>query len=206
MKRRNIIKFYNHVAGEVAKEWYDNESLLPIIKEFCSLLPQHPKVLDLGCGPGHEARRLHNHGADVVGVDISQTSIEIAKKRNPNCVFLELDFQDIDDSIGRFDGIFSAGSLIHMPLSQLSISVKTIISVLKIGGYFLIIFQEGKEHLIHYPEVESQKIERILYRFSSSEIVNVFKNAGAYFVKELHLSENISIHHWKALLFKKTLK
>lgn len=39
------------------------------------------KVLDLGCGPGLYAERLCRAGAEVVGLDISERSIEYATKR-----------------------------------------------------------------------------------------------------------------------------
>ena len=205
MEQSDIIEFYDAVAEEVANEWYDNQSLLPTIREFCTYLPEQPRVLDLGCGPGHEAARLHAQGAEILGIDISKQSILIARKRNPGCEFLEADFMDIDGSIGRFDGIFSAGSLIHMPFDQLKVAVKTITSVLKPGGYILIIFQEGTENKTHYPTIGNRKIERIIFRFpvDSFDILTVFENADTGFVKEISLHKELSRNDWKAMLFRK---
>lgn len=42
-------------------------------------LATHPKLIDLGCGPGMYTSRLSDKGYDVTGVDISERSIEYAK-------------------------------------------------------------------------------------------------------------------------------
>ena len=79
----DIQKFYNDIAQEFADEWYDNDSLLPILKQFIALLPPSPVILDLGCGAGYESMRLKKLGATVVGVDYSEEPIRIAKLNKP---------------------------------------------------------------------------------------------------------------------------
>lgn len=47
------------------------------------------RVLDFGCGEGGLARRLADHGADVIAFDRSRTAIEVAKARpHKNVKFL----------------------------------------------------------------------------------------------------------------------
>lgn len=50
------------------------------IANFASLQPQH-KVLDVGCGLGGSARFIANqYGCSVVGIDLTEEYIEVAKK------------------------------------------------------------------------------------------------------------------------------
>ncbi|WP_218139175.1 class I SAM-dependent methyltransferase [Propionibacterium cyclohexanicum] len=44
-------------------------------------LALHPgsRVLDLGCGPGLYAHRLARHGIQVLGIDVSQRSLDHAR-------------------------------------------------------------------------------------------------------------------------------
>lgn len=58
---------------------------------------QPKTVLELGCGLGHFTARIKARGIPrVVGVDISKTAIEKARRLHPDCEFMEgdiLDFQ-----------------------------------------------------------------------------------------------------------------
>lgn len=45
------------------------------------ILKHGMKVLDLGCGPGLYAERLYKAGVEVVGLDISERSIEYARRK-----------------------------------------------------------------------------------------------------------------------------
>lgn len=42
------------------------------------------RILDLGCGNGYISGRLHEMGHHVVGIDLSNEGIELARNRNPD--------------------------------------------------------------------------------------------------------------------------
>lgn len=44
-------------------------------------------MVDLGCGSGIVARMLHDAGYEVVGIDLSESLVEIARNRVPEAVF-----------------------------------------------------------------------------------------------------------------------
>src|SRR5260370_12621978 len=46
-------------------------------------LPLSAKILDVGCGPGHQMRRLRNKGFEVFGVEPAENMREIARSRLP---------------------------------------------------------------------------------------------------------------------------
>jgi 2-polyprenyl-3-methyl-5-hydroxy-6-metoxy-1,4-benzoquinol methylase len=66
-----IRKYYDLIAEETADNWYPNEILMPTIKDFLSNFKFKPRILDLGCGPGHESMRIHSLGVEVLGVDFN---------------------------------------------------------------------------------------------------------------------------------------
>jgi trans-aconitate methyltransferase len=88
-------RFYDATADKVADEWYPNDVLMPTIREFLSHLPPKPRVLDLGCGPGHESMRLTSAGARVFGLDFSDECISVARQRCSQCQFEVADFRDL---------------------------------------------------------------------------------------------------------------
>jgi trans-aconitate methyltransferase len=98
---------------------------LPTIKDILSFLPEHPRILDLGCGPGYESMRLESLGAEDVGIDNSPENIRISRERCPQCTLHEMDFRSLDDRFGVFDGVFASASLIQTaPLDMPGIAIK----------------------------------------------------------------------------------
>ena len=60
-------------------------------------LPEHSKVLDLACGKGRHAVMFHKLGMDVLGVDLSTNSIQIAKENS--CQGLAFEVHDMREVI-----------------------------------------------------------------------------------------------------------
>jgi magnesium-protoporphyrin O-methyltransferase len=74
------------------------------------------RVLDAGCGTGQSSIELANRGAEVIGVDISNSLIKVAKKRLPKKLEGSVRFQVGDmlsQECGNFDYVLAMDSLIH---------------------------------------------------------------------------------------------
>ena len=80
-------------------------------------LPQDLKgtrILDAGCGTGVLSRMLDERGAEVVGVDISDNLVDVAKNRSRSHRNIEYFSGDMkEQSFGNFDYIIAMDSLIH---------------------------------------------------------------------------------------------
>jgi len=72
------------------------------------------RIFDAGCGTGNLSRLLGDRGAEVVGVDISEGLIEIAKSRSSDNKNLRFFAGDMNEpSFGYFDYVIAMDSLIH---------------------------------------------------------------------------------------------
>ncbi len=104
------------------------EKLLPSLKG--------QSVLMLGCGTGDESRLIKKCGAKkIAGIDISKTSIELAKKAYPNCKFYLGDINNLDFKNASFDFVYSSLAINYAndPLRV----YKEVFRVLKSKGGFL---------------------------------------------------------------------
>jgi len=77
-------------------------------------------VLDLGCGNGQFTGQLTDLGFQAVGVDMSSSGIEIARKTRPD---LEFDLVDIAEDLpeqycGRFDSVVAVEVVEHLLLPR----------------------------------------------------------------------------------------
>jgi SAM-dependent methyltransferase len=59
------------------------EQEVDFLVDVLALAPGH-RVLDVGCGPGRHAHALAARGIDVVGVDVSERFVELARRDAPN--------------------------------------------------------------------------------------------------------------------------
>ncbi|MDY4611545.1 MAG: class I SAM-dependent methyltransferase [Sphaerochaetaceae bacterium] len=99
---------YSHMDRSVkglagAGEWHELKQLLP---DFAG-----KRVLDLGCGFGWHCRYAVDQGAStVVGMDISEKMLEIAKEKNngPGIAYIRTSIEDIDFPQDSFDIVLSS--------------------------------------------------------------------------------------------------
>jgi SAM-dependent methyltransferase len=121
------------------------------------------KILDYGCGNGKFSIYLKNLGAEVVGVDISETQLEVAKKVNQDIVYLlDTDKKIESDYLSYFDAAVLIFVLCEISSQDVQLSVlKRVYRLLKPGTELVILNpnwekSNGKEFLTHQLEYEPE--------------------------------------------------
>lgn len=195
---KNLIDFYNDSA-QLWAEWYDNETLLPYLKKFLTYLPKKPRILDLCCGAGYESMRLSKLGASVVGIDISEEELKIARDRNPSIEFYNKNILQSYADLGEFDGLICVAGLVHIEESQLTLAFSHMYEILKNNSYILIVVKDGCE-IKETCEYNGEIYER---KFISYTLDKLIQHSNMYFnfVEEMK-SEN----KWRYYIFKKNQK
>ncbi|MEW6769045.1 MAG: methyltransferase domain-containing protein [Pseudomonadota bacterium] len=98
------------------------------------------KVLDIGCGNGYVLYQYARNGADVTGVDLTATAIDLSRKRfalgKLPGTFIEIDGTHLPFPDNHFDIICSMGVLHH--ISNPQPTVDEIYRVLKPGGRLIV--------------------------------------------------------------------
>ena len=117
-----------------------NANVLFEIPTLHKLMPDlnGKRVLDLGCGMGEHCKDYINRGAKrVVGVDISEKMLEVARKENSdeNILYLNIPMEDISSIDEKFDVVIS--SLAMHYIEDFDGVVKAVYSLLEDGGIFL---------------------------------------------------------------------
>lgn len=95
---------------------------------------QDEHILDIGCGTGDLAHTISETGANVTGIDTSQSMIEVAKEKYPHINFRLMDAEHLafDKS---FHAVFSNAAM-HWMNNQQQV-VQNCYSVLHPGGRFV---------------------------------------------------------------------
>jgi len=154
-----ILDVMNHVNddGELensSQNIYDNQAFFDGYKKLrenpdsANILEEKPvlfslapdltgkAILDLGCGYGENCAEFKRLGAlSVVGIDISEKMLEVAKKENPGIEFIRADMSDLSCVDGRFDVAFSS-SAVHY-IKDFNSFVAGVSRILVDGGVFI---------------------------------------------------------------------
>lgn len=195
---KTLIDYYDDYAEKWAEDWYSNESMLPYLKEFVKLLPNNARVLDLCCGAGYESMRMNNLGVNVVGVDLSKKSIELAKTYNKTIEFFVKDMLVPYKDLGLFDGIACIAGLVHLPENKLETAFKNMYDVLKDNSYVFIAVKDGTK-IINSIEVDGKEYAREFYCYTLDVLL---KHSEKYFEFEKNLDSEQD-NDWKYYIFKK---
>jgi len=144
---KTTIQSYDKIAEDYCEKTLEGgdrgfqEKMLDITLNY---LPEKPRVLDLGCGDGRDAHYLHQKGADVVGIDLSQGMINLARKKHPQVAFFKQDMRKTVFPDDTFDCVWASVSIINMPKSELSTIESEVFRILNPDGIFAFSIKLGE--------------------------------------------------------------
>ena len=93
------------------------------------------RLLDVGCGTGHQLLRWRSYGYDVAGVDGSGEMLVHARENNPGADIQEADARELPFDDASFDRVTSIEVLRYLPDPERS--TREIARVLRPGGMCL---------------------------------------------------------------------
>jgi SAM-dependent methyltransferase len=73
------------------------------------------RVLDVGSGPGYVTARAAQRGAQVIGVDLAEAMVRLARQLHPGLYFEVGDAQILAFPTGSFDAVVGNFALQHLP-------------------------------------------------------------------------------------------
>ncbi|QEH42585.1 class I SAM-dependent methyltransferase [Chitinophaga sp. XS-30] len=137
-------------------------------------IPANGRVLDVGCGNGVISRHLGQFGYDVLGIDISDKTIDVARSRNkyPNVRFEAISAEALTAQGERYDAVICSEVLEH--LDHPGGLLKTIYASLKDDGLLVVTVPNGKgprEMFVTKPMLKARNNPRV-WKF-----INKIKNA-----------------------------
>jgi ubiquinone/menaquinone biosynthesis C-methylase UbiE len=150
--RQNIIKNAYDIAAKFYAdmcfyELYDKPLDKKLYDLFFERVVNRGISLEIGCGPGEIANYLKMKGLDIIGLDISDKMIEIAKQLNPFIDFRVGDVFNLDFSDNSVAGIVAPYLIVNFKLDDIPKAFSEIYRVLIDKGQLLISFHSGQQEL-----------------------------------------------------------
>lgn len=180
-KRNAYRTSYDRVADEYVRRIFDELQHKPLDRQlldrFAASVRDVGPACDMGCGPGHVARYLYEHGVQVSGVDLSPAMVEQARRLNPGVEFRQGDMMALDAPDEAWAGIAAFYSIIHIPRGDMAQALGELRRVLRPGGLLLLAFHIGDD-TIHLEEWWGQEVSVDFFFFRSDEMAGNLRAAG----------------------------
>jgi SAM-dependent methyltransferase len=169
---------YDAVSGDYVEHVFDELKDKPFDRQLLDEIAAIPgTVCDLGCGPGHVARYLHERGAEVVGVDLSPAMIERARALTPGVRFDAGDMRALAVPDGAWQAIVAFYSIIHFAPAELPDVFREIRRALAPGGTLVVSFHIGSE-IFHRDEWWGHAVNVDFYFLQPDDVVAAMDAAG----------------------------
>lgn len=171
---------YDQIAGRFAER---NAEMLPYIIEaaerLLAALRQANRlsqpVLDLGCGVGRDAAWLEEHGARVLGADLSMGMLSEARRRmqGPLC---QLEMRFLPHPPEVFAAVWLQAALLHLPKVSAPAALREVWRTLMPGGLLHVSAQLGQSEGFETRPYEPA--ERYYAHYQPPEFSALLQSAG----------------------------
>jgi SAM-dependent methyltransferase len=172
---------YDSAASAYAEYLFNELDEKPIdrhiLDRFAESLNGGGLVADLGCGPGHIAKYLHERDVNVVGVDLSPEMIRSAGKLVPGVEFKTGDMRNMDFRDASLAGVVAFYSIVHLEPPELEKIFREFRRVLADDGLILLAFHIGDE-TVHLDEMWGTPVNLDFCFHQPDDVIALLKSAN----------------------------
>lgn len=167
--KQKTVETYNNSALELAayfKGIGPRTSYIELAIEIAGR-PKNPKIVEIGCGDGRDAKAIVDRTTNYLGFDISEELIKIARSHVPGADFRVADAVSFDYPQNQ-DLVFAFASILHLNKAELKEVLSRVYSCLKPGGVFYI---SSKFAEVYAEKVKEDEYGQRMFYFYNSDII-----------------------------------
>lgn len=168
---------YNQYASSYHAEHAGKLEAQDLLDEFMQLVKPPAKVLDIGTGPGYDAKYLSTKYA-VTGIEPALKFAELAKYENPDMTVLNADIVTFELPENSYKGIWARDSLHHIGAEDLDAVFAKLAAALVPGGILYTVVREGEGEITTTSRKAYGDLERFYHLFTVDELLERARKAG----------------------------
>ena len=141
MKNSNTAILFNKYAKSYENKFMDSDLFHDTYDSFLAYLSSDESaILDIGCGPGNITKYLLDNlpKLKVLGIDIADEMLQLAKNNNPSANFKLMNCNSIHTINTSFDGIMNGFCLPYLSKEEVSTFIKNSYRLLNTNGILYI--------------------------------------------------------------------
>lgn len=189
---------FDRVAKEYSRRIFEELQHKPLDRQLLDRFSESVRdvgpACDMGCGPGHVARYLHDRGVRVCGIDLSPEMLQKARELNPTIEFREGNMMTLDIPDATWAGITAFYSIIHIPRANVVQALSELRRVLRPGGLLLLAFHIGDD-VVHLDEWWGEHVCVDFFFFRSAEMAAFLTAAGFEIIEIIERAPYLDAEH-----------
>lgn len=174
--RQITVETYDKSALALAEYFKGIGSRVDDIEKALELAgnPSSPRIVEIGCGDGRDAKEIIKRTSNYVGFDISEGMINIAREYVPNAHF------EVSDAVSynypdKTNIVYAFASLLHLDKNEISEVLNKVHESLKSNGIFYI----SSKYMPEYSEkIKSDQYGERLFYFYNPELIKDIAGDG----------------------------
>jgi ubiquinone/menaquinone biosynthesis C-methylase UbiE len=151
---------YNKASDAYASgfyyELYSKHLDVKLLDLFCERVNPNKPICEVGCGPGEISTYLKYKGLELLGIDISEDMIKLAKKLNPHIDFRVGNVYSLEFPDNYFSGLLAPFLFVNYEVEEIKPAFLEIKRVLEPNGLFYLSFHQGSDR-IHVDEFLAER-------------------------------------------------
>nr|WP_272904705.1 class I SAM-dependent methyltransferase [Halobacterium sp. TGN-42-S1] len=136
------------------------------------------RVLDLGCGPGSDAAVFADRGLDVVGVDVTASFLDAARRDVEDGHFARGDARRLPLADDTVAGVWACASLHHVPPADLPAALAECRRVLRSDGTFFCSVKRGDGDGFEPDDDHADGDDRYFAYYDAGQFERLLAHAG----------------------------
>lgn len=162
----------------MARAYFESAAAVVLSDKIGAFVARLPgkRVLDAGCGPGHDAIHLSRCGLGCIGIDLSREMIAIATEQAARvwskARFRLMDVLDTDFEKDSFDGVWCSSVFVHLRETAVQRLLSDLRRILSQNG-ILGIITAGR-----YERIATKGDTREYFMYSRADLERLLSLAG----------------------------
>ena len=151
--------------------------LAGVAARFLAHLPEAPRILDVGCGPGRDMALFESLGARATGADFSGEMLAVARTRVRGDL-VQADMRKLPFGASSFDGLWCNAAILHLPKPEAPVALTEFRRVLTANGCAFLSIQTGTSEGLEASDVYGEGVERFFARYEPEAFLALLETNG----------------------------
>lgn len=180
-KTKITIDVFDNCAKEYQNKFMNQNLYNDSFDLFCNLIERkNAEILEIGCGPGNITKYLLSQRPEfnILGTDLSEKMIQLAKTTIPTATFKVLDCREITKIEKSFDGLICGFILPYITVEDIVVFIQDCNNKLNSNGILYLSTMEGDYANSGLKTSSSGKGGMYIHYYKREYLIKILKENG----------------------------